>query len=150
MISPKEDVGGAEKPTKPKEVARFSASKNALELGGKALAEALYRRGHLAQALRSFRLSASKEADLESKAWIALQIGNCHREMGELNEALAAYEKTAREFDETIWGKYAKWAAEDVRWRRTWEQKGPLLELDDLLPDTRQKDRASAQNENTR
>ena len=83
--------------------------------------DCLYRLHRYEDAVRVYQLVNAKSLDEPAAAWTLFQLGNCYRQLGKLEPAVASYQAMIDRYPESAWVEHAEWLAKVVTWLRHWE-----------------------------
>jgi len=112
---------------KPKPEPKPEAKPDAALIGRPSLAaaDALYGLGRYSEARPVYEAAAKAASrDAIDRIWALLQAGNCARRLGQLDAALALFQKVIAEYPEPPWFKeQVTWALRTTQWQKRWHRQ---------------------------
>ena len=79
-------------------------------------ANALFKSGNLAEALRIYKALLDKEISTDERYFAMLQMGNIYRELRDFHSAVTRYRTVVQQYPESDWATEAERALEDAVW----------------------------------
>ena len=79
-------------------------------------ANALFKSGNLAEALRIYKALLDKEISPDERYFAMLQMGNIYRELRDFHSAVTRYRTVVQQYPESDWATEAERALEDAVW----------------------------------
>ena len=79
-------------------------------------ANALFKSGNLAEALRIYKALLDKEISTDERYFAMLQMGNIYRELRDFHSAVVRYREVVQQYPDSDWAAEAERALEDAVW----------------------------------